>query len=362
MMKYKLKDLLTIQNGKDYKHLEKGNIPVYGTGGKMTEVNQFLFDGESILLPRKGSLKNIMYVDEKFWTVDTMYWTKINSDKAYGKYLYYYLKLLDLSSRDSGSTLPSMTFDSYYTLDINLPDLETQKKVADRIFNIEKKIENNNQIIEELHDVSNKLYNYWFLQFNFPNKESKPYKSSGGIMIYNDSAKKEIPEGWTIKKVADVLEVITGKKDANFASEKGKYNFFTCANTISKCNEYEYCGKSVLIAGNGDFNVKYFDGKYNAYQRTYILKPEDENLVGIIYYSSLRKIDSFKKGSNGSIVKFITKGDIDNIEIVVPEDIKLLEPLNRNLDMIQHYNNENEELATIKEFLLPLVMNGQVKV
>ena len=116
----------------------------------MTYVNDFLYDGESILLPRKGTLDNISYVNGKFWTVDTMYWSLVNADIVYPRYLYYYLSLLDLSSRDSGSTLPSMTFDAYYDLDIVVPDKDIQKKVLDIIVPLDEKIFNNNTINNNL--------------------------------------------------------------------------------------------------------------------------------------------------------------------------------------------------------------------
>mgnify|MGYP000888148399 FL=1 len=93
-MKYKLIELIKIKNGKDYKSCKLGDIPVYGTGGIISYINEFLSNDESILLPRKGSLSNIMYVNCPFWTVDTMYWTDVNREIVLPKYLYFYLKLL----------------------------------------------------------------------------------------------------------------------------------------------------------------------------------------------------------------------------------------------------------------------------
>ena len=154
-----------------------------------------------------------------------------------------------------------------------------------------------------------------------------------------------------------MLNVVTGKKDANFATKNGKYNFFTCANDISKCDEYEFEGKSVLIAGNGDFNVKYYNGKFNAYQRTYVLIPEEEKYIGLIYQSAIRKIATFKRGSNGSIVKFITKGDIDNLDIIVPNDLRLIDSINNNMDMLQNIKDENERLESTRNFLLSILIN-----
>ena len=146
----KLQELIQIKNGKDYRDLQQGTIPVYGSGGVITYIDKYLYDGESVLLPRKGTLDNIMYVNKKFWTVDTMYWTIINQEKVLPKYLYYYLSLLNLSSRDSGSTLPSMTFDSYYSLDIKIPPIELQQKVVDVITPINEKITINKKINDNL--------------------------------------------------------------------------------------------------------------------------------------------------------------------------------------------------------------------
>ena len=149
-MIYKLKELIQIKNGCDYKALGTGDVPVYGSGGLMTRVNKFLYDGESVLLPRKGTLDNIMYVCGQFWTVDTMYWTIVDKSKVLPLYLYYYLSLLDISSRDSGSTLPSMTFDSYYTLEVDIPDIQVQQKVVNVIQPIDRKIKRNSQINDNL--------------------------------------------------------------------------------------------------------------------------------------------------------------------------------------------------------------------
>ena len=111
--RYKLGQLLSIRNGKDYKILKPGKIPVFGSGGIMTYVDGFLYDKESILLPRKGTLNNIIYVDYPFWTVDTMYWSIINADLCYPKFLYYYLSCLDLSSQYQGTTNKKITHNKY---------------------------------------------------------------------------------------------------------------------------------------------------------------------------------------------------------------------------------------------------------
>ena len=110
-----MKDFLVIGNGKDHKDLETGIYPVYGSGGLMRYVNDFLFSGESVLLPRKGSLSNFMYVNESFWTVDTMFYTK-EKLKGAAKYIYYSMRYVDITRYDSGTGVPSMTSISYYAM------------------------------------------------------------------------------------------------------------------------------------------------------------------------------------------------------------------------------------------------------
>ena len=128
-MKYKLGELVQIKYGKDHKKLEDGNIPVYGTGGLMRKVNDFLYSGESVLIPRKGSLNHVMFVTDKFWTVDTMFWTKIDNKKVLPKYLYYCLSKLDLSALNVGSAVPSLTVKILNEINLEIPSLDSQRKV-----------------------------------------------------------------------------------------------------------------------------------------------------------------------------------------------------------------------------------------
>lgn len=241
-----------------------------------------------------------------------------------------------------------------------IPDLKYQEKAGKILDSINNKITNNTKIISELESMAKTIYDYWFLQYEFPNEKEKPYKSSGGKMVYNEELKKEIPEGWKIGKCKDIVEVITGKEDANFATPNGKYKFFTCSQDISLCDIPKFKGSAVLIAGNGDFNVKHYTGEFNAYQRTYVLIPSETKYYSLLYISALYKIKSFQKGSNGSIVKFITKGDIEDIELIIPNNNKLLYKLNQYIFTIEKIKEENEELAKLRDELLPLLMNGQV--
>ena len=159
----------------------------------------------------------------------------------------------------------------------------------------------------------------------------------------------------------ELTEIITGKEDANFSTPNGLYKFFTCSNTPLQCDEYAFDSSSILIAGNGDFNVKHYSGKFNAYQRTYVLTPPNE-YYALMYLASLYQINLFKSSSSGSIVKFITKSDVENIPLFIPEDTTCLDELNKLVRLQEHKSFEIEALAHLRDFLLPMLMNGQATI
>lgn len=160
---------------------------------------------------------------------------------------------------------------------------------------------------------------------------------------------------------AELTNVITGKEDANFSVSDGKYNFFTCSTNVLKCDKYAFDSSSILIAGNGSFDVKHYSGKFNAYQRTYVLTPE-KKYYAILYLASLYRINAFKSSSAGSIVKFITKEDIESIPVFIPDDDSLSLQLNTYLFLQEKNESEIQTLTQLRDWLLPMLMNGQATI
>lgn len=152
-----LKDVAIIKNGKDYKKLLEGNIPVYGTGGIMTYVDQFASNQPSVLLPRKGSVDSIFYVDEPFWTVDTLYWTDINTEKIIPKYLYLSLRRYNLKDFAYGGARPSLSQPILYKLGFSLPSLEEQQRIVSILDTFEASISN----LEAQLEQRQKQYEYY---------------------------------------------------------------------------------------------------------------------------------------------------------------------------------------------------------
>ena len=165
----------------------------------------------------------------------------------------------------------------------------------------------------------------------------------------------------TFTTVGKEVSVVTGKRDSNFATADGGYRFFTCSKERLMCDEYEFEGKAILLSGNGDLHAKFYSGKFNAYQRTYVLIPRKDALFSSMYFAVQSTLTRLTSGAAGSIVKFITKGDVENI--VVPEfssDIQKV--LNNVFDDILSTESEIEVLIKGRDALLPLLMNGQVEV
>ena len=122
-----LENFLTIKNGRDHKHLADGMFPVYGSGGEMRRVTECLYDGESVLMPRKGSLNNVMYVNEAFWTVDTMFYSEMKVCHC-AKFIYYSIKDIDFTRLNSGTGVPSMTSSTLYSIKIIKPNIDILEK------------------------------------------------------------------------------------------------------------------------------------------------------------------------------------------------------------------------------------------
>lgn len=383
---FKLCELLKIYNGTKYDHLNKGDIPLYGSGGLMSHVDEALYSGEAILLPRKGTLSNIMYVNESFWTVDTMYYAVVNDKLADAFYLYSYLSQLDLSNLDSGSTLPSMTKSAYESIVVKLPDLKIQKAVANFLCNIRKKLENNNQINQELEAMAKTLYDYWFVQFDFPDKNGKPYKSSGGKMVYHPELKREIPEGWGVERVEDIAQTGSG------GTPKSTNVSYYSNGEIPWINSGEL--EQTVITSTSNFITE--EGLKNSSAKLF---PSGTILVAM-YGATAGKVSflTFEASTNQAIcaimltdirmryylknviedlyqylVKLSTGSARDNLSQDMIKNIKVVIPSNDILDRFYDFSNniikeitkkqlENEQLTQLSDWLLPMLMNGQVTV
>jgi len=189
------------------------------------------------------------------------------------------------------------------------------------------------------------LFKYWFID----------YKPFSGI----------IPSDWKKYRLNDFLPVITGKKNANVSSSTGLYPFFSCSQDITWTDEYSFEGNAILVAGNGDFNVKFYNGKFEAYQRTYVLIPHNPRFSAWLFYAIKYNLNKITLAARGSVIKFITKGNLEDFSLYAPinlEDFEIIDHFNSINDIIATNRKENVKLSQLRDILLPKLMSGELDV
>jgi len=389
MRKYKLRELLSIKNGKDHKDLKNGLIPIYGSGGIMRYGDRAIFNDESILLPRKGTLSNIQYVNIPFWTVDTIYYTVVNKELANPFYLFNYLKSLDLSKLNSGTGVPSMTFDSYYNLEIQLPEINIQNNIASVLRSLDSKIELNNRMNNELEAMAKTIYDYWFVQFDFPDENGMPYKSSGCKMVWDEELKREIPKGWKSKKLDYLGDIIGGSTPSRdvieYFSESGvpwitpKDLSLNIGNKFIRKGEIDVSeeGKSaaslnilpqgtILMSSRapvGYLAIASNDVTTNQGFKSFV--PKAEMTTEFVYYTIKNLLPVIENNASGSTFKEVSGSVLKTINCLIPYGntvssyTKIIKPI---FNQQQNLEEENHQLASLRDWLLPMLMNGQVTV
>lgn len=198
---------------------------------------------------------------------------------------------------------------------------------------------------KNLFEQAQALYKAWFVDFS----------------AFGDTA----PNDWQTYHLVDFLPVITGKKNANVSSNQGKYPFFSCSQDYAWTDGYSFDGCAILVAGNGDFNVKFYSGKFEAYQRTYVLIPYEPKYTAWLFYAVQYHLSSITSAARGSVIKFITKGNLEDFEFVAPK-VPLSLPVIYTLDAINRKiaanREENLRLGTLRDTLLPKLMSGELDV
>ena len=367
MRTYRLSELIEIKNGKDHKSLCDGPYPVFGSGGVMRYVSEYLYDKPSVLLPRKGTLDNIQYCDTPFWTVDTLYYTEVNTKSVNPYYLYRYLRLLDLSKLDTGTGVPSMTFDSYYGIRVTLPSVEEQNKITHILQSLDKKIGINRQINDNLEAMAKQLYDYWFVQFDFPNEEGNPYKSSGGKMVWDEKLKREIPEGWEVKTIGTFADIKRGSTITKAQTVEGNIKVVAAATYYSFMHNEPNRSAYVITVSASGANAGFINFWREPIYASDCSTIQCKDVVETLYcYYWIRHFQELLFTQQiGAAQPHVYPEHINKIPIVIPPR-QLLDKVG---DLLVGTNKQQGELAREidsltkqRDELLPLLMNGQVSV
>lgn len=367
---YKLGELLTLRYGKDHKSLKEGNIPVYGSGGVIRYANNSLSIGPSILIPRKGSLNNIIFVDKYFWTVDTMFWSIINDIKINPQYLYYYLKQIDFSSLNVGSAVPSLTVPVIENIDVTLPDLHTQNKIAKILSSLEYKVELNKRINDNLEQQAQALFKSWFVDFE-PFKKGKFIDSELGMM----------PEGWQVEELGNITNSITkkvGKRtDIKVLSPVNTGDLLLSEEYFTKQVYSKNLAKYIMVAPNdfaynpariniGSIGMNTFDFSGCVSPVYVVFRCEKEYHH---FFNIFKATKNFKEEVNtraiGGVRQTLSYKDFSLIKIVYPPK-QVVEQFNKIyshiMTLIKKNVLENKRLHQTRDTLLPKLMSGNLKI
>ncbi|EFV98963.1 DNA specificity domain-containing restriction modification system protein [Streptococcus australis] len=385
MVKIKLGDIIDFKNGKSVKKSD-GVIPIYGGNGILGYTDKSNFS-HTIVVGRVGAYCGSIYVEENSCWVSDNAIAGVPKEGQDLTYLYYVLKSLNLNSKQIGSSQPlitqSMLRDMVVDIEINI---EKQKRIANSISIIDQKIQINNQINQELEAMAKTLYDYWFVQFDFPDQNGKPYKSSGGKMVYHPELKLEIPEGWGVDKIEDIAKTGSGgtpkstnvsyysngeipwinsgeleqtviTSTSNFITEEGLNNSSAKlfpSGTILVAMYGATAGKVSFLTFEASTNQAICAIMLKDIRMRYYLKNVIEDL-----YQYLVKL------STGSARDNLSQDMIKNIKVVIPSnDIldRFYDFSNNIIKEITKKQQENEQLTQLRDWILPMLMNGQVKV
>ena len=369
-----LGNVLEVKYGKDHKKLADGQYPVYGSGGLMRYVDSKLYDGPSILIPRKGTLNNIMFVESPFWTVDTMFWSIINTDKVDPKFLFYSICKRDFASMNVGSAVPSMTVNILNDIQISYPkNIEDQRRIASILSSLDRKIELNNKINADLEEMAQAIFKNWFVDFE-PFKDDKFVDSELGM----------IPEGWKVGRLTDVIKLMPGgtpKTSEPLFWDNGTIPFFSpkdvngvyCFATekhiteagLNKCSSNLYPKDTIFITCRGTVGkvcLAACDMAMN--QSNYAIKAIDGYSQYYVFFLVKSVVERLIKKSNGAVFSAITSKDFDE-EILIPSQ-KAGEAFTNVIDgffrRIFTIGTENSRLSLLRDTLLPRLMSGELEV
>lgn len=359
--KCKLGEVLTIKYGKNQKEVESpnGTIPIYGTGGLMGYATKFLYDKPSILIGRKGTIKKVKFIDKPFWTVDTLFYSIINEEIVSPKFLYYQLSLINFMNYNEGTTIPSLRTETLNRIEVSLPPLATQQKIATILSSLDDKIELNNKINDNLEQQAQTIFKSWFVDL-------EPF---GGKM----------PDGWRVRKLSEIADYLNGlamQKFRPLEDEEGlpvlkikELRQGTCDESSELCSpslvrkEYIIHDGDVIFSWSGTLFVDLWCGG-NCGLNQHLFKVTSKNYDKWFYYLwTKHHLDKFifLAADKATTMGHIKREELDKAEVVIPDFLvynKLNNILQPMIEQIITTRVENRKLSSLRDTLLPKLMSG----
>ena len=350
---YKLGELLTIKYGKDHKKLKDGDIPAYGSGGVMRWVNQAIYNGPSIMIPRKGSLNNILYSEKPFWTVDTMFWSIINDNIVNPIFLYYSIYKKDFASLNVGSAVPSLTIPILNDIKIKVPSSDIQNKIISILKPLDDKIELNRRINGNLEQQAQALY-------------AKAFSSTNTC------------------KMGDVVETTSGgtpsRKNQNYFSSQGikwikskELNGSFIFDSEEHISNDGLCNSSAKLLPPNSTLIAMYGATVGAYgltidnatcnQAICALLPNSQYPYTYLYMWAKNNKDELIQKAIGSAQQNISQIIIKNMPVANEKDkiIRFDSDTRYIFSLMRSLAKENYNLIALRDALLPRLMSGELK-
>lgn len=356
----------------------------------ISEVQKYHIDLDdySLLMGINGTIGNLaFYRGESILLGKSSAYIAFDSD--INKFYYYYFQLKGIKKYfyevATGSTIKNLSLNSLQTMRVPVPSKAEYKNIVNVLERLDEKIALNNQINEELEAMAKTLYDYWFVQFDFPDENGKPYKSFGGKMVYNDQLKREIPEGWGVKCLGEIeSNIITGKTPSRSTQENfgGNIPFITIGDIRGNTFIYSSAESLSDFGANGQSN-KYLPpyslcvsciASVGEIGFTTQLSQTNQQINSIIFndvnhmyflYFALKLFFKSSKTKTGNTFANMSKDDFSKILIIYPDSSVIknyYEKVKSMFDKIKCLQLQNQELTQLRDWLLPMLMNGQVKV
>ena len=312
-----------------------------------------------------------------------------NPEKSSELFVYYFFEYIkkEIQKSASGSIQDNINIDYLSKMRIKVPEKKYQVKIVELLSSIDKKILLNNQINQELEAMAKTLYDYWFVQFDFSDQNGKPYKSSGGKMVYHPELKREIPEGWGVEKLGELAQFKNGINYEKTSSGSEKVKIINVRNISSstifinqtdldeiflendKSTNFIVNEGMILITRSGIPGATRLVSELEAktVYSGFIIASEVNDLIykNLIFYYLKNVEEVLKNQSAGTIMKNISQSVLTDMVVSLPPQDVLLKfnsIIDNLLEQMKNVQRQNQELTQLRDWLLPMLMNGQVKV
>ncbi|KAB7023546.1 restriction endonuclease subunit S [Bifidobacterium longum] len=342
----RLGDVCAIRYGKDHKKLSDGSIPTYGSGGIMRYVDTAICEQPSVLIPRKGTLGNLFYTDEPFWTVDTLFWTDIDQTKIVPKYLYYQLKQKDLASYNVGTAVPSLTVEVLNEIDLDVPSIDKQRRIVEVLNSFDSKIALNNQLNDYLEQLVDGKFQELFGGLNFNATLSDVAEITMG----------QSPAGSSYNEEGAGIIFYQGRGEFGWRFPKRRL-YTTEPKRLA-------CEGDVLMsvrAPVGDLNVAF----ENCCIGRGLAAIHSETPSFALYLMRFLKPQLEAYNGEGTVFGSINGKALKSLEVALPShnEVMQFESFAAPIDaLIRSNENETRKLNNLRNYLLPKLMSGEIDV